>query len=1202
MSCNTDEEVRVIIKYSTIGGSEPTIPTSGDHEDGTWLPTDLYTGELFMNSADNKLWIRTDNGIIEIGGTAGGTSSFIGDYVHIAGGTYSGDIYAPTFSSDNIITFNVKGDVFQGYSTTASFIGNFSGDGSGLTGLICEWLGGTVSNPVHFTNRVDLTNEVYIDGAIYSNNPNIVFNSSLEVMNGVSASIFYGDGSGLTNLPTGTYSDTYTIGATLSGNQILFGRNDGGDYMVDLTPILATQGVAMVQWDDTLDTLSLIMNDSSELGIVIDTFSNLNSLGTITAPEFYGGTFYGTFVGDMEGVIGATGAAGATGAPGVAGPTGPAGPSGANLNEVLVAGNETSGEDIIITAQDRIYFSTDDYITTLPDDTGMLMRSSHNIDNVGSIRVEDWLLDLYTTSATETTGITVEPSGLTVNTSNGTGLKYMDDYSATLVERSLVDKGYVDGILNNMTLESALKSGNTTGTQSIYIGSSASIIEGYNGIRHHWYDASNPILGDYYRIENGTGSSSSYIQIEDNTRGNIRIANDNLFSTSSDYSERTSVIVGQGDIQHNATVRDYVGGTVWGSTNQTIYMNGSDIVTRDYILDTTAWIATYTAGAETYVYFQANQNGGASNSTVKITQDTITSMVENGITDYSKIDQTATGILIEGFGGAFRGFEYAADYSATFTSRSLVDKSYIDNTFSAIEILYSDLVILQASSNLIKDATYFITDRKIWLKALETNLLSPSGQIKQTIINNDAYNTIGTLGVWTSALTPSIGDKTIWNCKLWSNTTGINTQPDFEEDWILITTDALYYDKIFDIEYDFLIDSINVQSDDRGNILRRSMFSDLICDWGNNYIFGNECSGIYNNTNAYIMGNKITGGIFNNNTTNGVQNNAGNINIHSNTCQAITYNQSSVYGNNIPGNISNNECEAIYNNNGPTNIQYNNNNGSIYNNTTTGDISYNTNTSDIHGNSNTGSINNNSNTGPIENNSNINISNNSNSATNGAGIVSNSNTGDIVYNSNGGYISLNTNLVGVIEQNSNNGNITANTITGSIFKNSNNGDINNNSTTGWIRYNSNLGDISFNTNSSDIENNMNNGNISSNDNAAIGYNLNNGAIILNSNTSYINNNSNNGVISSNTNSGIIQLNSNDGGIFNNSNAGNILQNSNGSDIGYNSISGFIQNNTNSGSIQNNTQTSGTTNITYNNNNGNISGARTGNITGTIVNI
>ena len=76
---------RVRIKRSTISGVVPTIPTSPkDPLDHTinqnttsgWTTTDLYVGEMFMNTADDKLWFRSDNGINLIQ-YSGSTPTFI---------------------------------------------------------------------------------------------------------------------------------------------------------------------------------------------------------------------------------------------------------------------------------------------------------------------------------------------------------------------------------------------------------------------------------------------------------------------------------------------------------------------------------------------------------------------------------------------------------------------------------------------------------------------------------------------------------------------------------------------------------------------------------------------------------------------------------------------------------------------------------------------------------------------------------------------------------------------------------------------------------------------------------------------------------------------------------------------------------------------------------------------------------------------
>ena len=59
----SDETRRIIIKK---GAGVPTIPTSNDHRDGSWLATDLYIGEFYMDTATGSIYTRTASGIEEI--------------------------------------------------------------------------------------------------------------------------------------------------------------------------------------------------------------------------------------------------------------------------------------------------------------------------------------------------------------------------------------------------------------------------------------------------------------------------------------------------------------------------------------------------------------------------------------------------------------------------------------------------------------------------------------------------------------------------------------------------------------------------------------------------------------------------------------------------------------------------------------------------------------------------------------------------------------------------------------------------------------------------------------------------------------------------------------------------------------------------------------------------------------------------------
>jgi len=58
---------RILLKRSTVAGTTPTVPASSSHTDGTWVSTDIYEGELFLNTADSRLFTRQGSNIKEIG-------------------------------------------------------------------------------------------------------------------------------------------------------------------------------------------------------------------------------------------------------------------------------------------------------------------------------------------------------------------------------------------------------------------------------------------------------------------------------------------------------------------------------------------------------------------------------------------------------------------------------------------------------------------------------------------------------------------------------------------------------------------------------------------------------------------------------------------------------------------------------------------------------------------------------------------------------------------------------------------------------------------------------------------------------------------------------------------------------------------------------------------------------------------------------
>jgi hypothetical protein len=59
-------DARILLKRSTVANDEPTIPASSSHTDGSWINTDIYSGEVFLNTVDQRMYVRTGANIKEI--------------------------------------------------------------------------------------------------------------------------------------------------------------------------------------------------------------------------------------------------------------------------------------------------------------------------------------------------------------------------------------------------------------------------------------------------------------------------------------------------------------------------------------------------------------------------------------------------------------------------------------------------------------------------------------------------------------------------------------------------------------------------------------------------------------------------------------------------------------------------------------------------------------------------------------------------------------------------------------------------------------------------------------------------------------------------------------------------------------------------------------------------------------------------------
>ena len=149
------EQFSRIINHSiTTSGKGFTVPTSNDHTDETWLATDLYVGEFGINLTDDKVYVRTNNGILELAvGTAstGVETVFVYDSPNIT--------ISSTYSADAIIR---NGNAYTDLgSTSYRYKDLYLGDSSSTFAKIDTngglWLKES-TNSILVSNNIDNTN------------------------------------------------------------------------------------------------------------------------------------------------------------------------------------------------------------------------------------------------------------------------------------------------------------------------------------------------------------------------------------------------------------------------------------------------------------------------------------------------------------------------------------------------------------------------------------------------------------------------------------------------------------------------------------------------------------------------------------------------------------------------------------------------------------------------------------------------------------------------------------------------------------------------------------------------------------------------------------------------------------------------------------------------------------------------------------
>jgi hypothetical protein len=134
---------RHLLKRSQISGNTPTVKTgSTSHTDGTWIDTEIYPGELYLNMGDKKLYfgwedISGNTGIVLVNPFLNGTGSCITDfYVSNIYGCSPITIHDSTQSQSStasgLLSFAFGNQVVASgdFSTASGYITQANGEGS----------------------------------------------------------------------------------------------------------------------------------------------------------------------------------------------------------------------------------------------------------------------------------------------------------------------------------------------------------------------------------------------------------------------------------------------------------------------------------------------------------------------------------------------------------------------------------------------------------------------------------------------------------------------------------------------------------------------------------------------------------------------------------------------------------------------------------------------------------------------------------------------------------------------------------------------------------------------------------------------------------------------------------------------------------------------------------------------------------------
>lgn len=333
------EYSRLLLKRSGIPGEVPTFTTGTTLNE--MIPTDLFVGEMYLNTADDLMWVRTDNGILPIA-LSGMTGTTIPTLLEVLG------------------TGNITGgfDIYVSSGTTIQYEALNSGSTTTILGLDAS--GNTITTSVVGATQ-DLDNVLS-----YGNSTgayNIVVSSGQTIQyqglsNGSSNTILALDTTGGTITTSVSDNDRYTTGGTITytgsnGTLDLFDNSGNTISITGLTDIFSTGGTY------SSGTLTINKNDGTSFnvsGLFTGYTSIVESLttGTGLSGDTTTGniTIINTAPDQVVSLSGGTNISVTGTYPSFAIST--TGLTTPNLSQVLTQGNTTSGNNIVVSTGDTI--------------------------------------------------------------------------------------------------------------------------------------------------------------------------------------------------------------------------------------------------------------------------------------------------------------------------------------------------------------------------------------------------------------------------------------------------------------------------------------------------------------------------------------------------------------------------------------------------------------------------------------------------------------------------------------------------------------------------------------------------------------------------------------------------------------------------------------------------------------------------------